>query len=211
MTDIDIEKIKSISGLSHQIINYLILYQEAAIFFGAFFFAESVILAASFLAANGLWSVSSVFIFCLLGTLLSDLFWFFLGMRFLKITGQWFVYKSVYDKITKFLDKLTKNKPFLALLFIKFLYGTRFLTIVYLSIRKISLRNFILYDLIGTSLWLCVIVPIGWLAGRGASHLISIYRGFNYTILALIIFLILFKTIEWLFLKLFQRRVINKL
>ena len=52
------------------------------------------------------------------------------------------------------------------LLFIKFLYGTRILTILYLSMQRLRLGTFLLFDLIGTMLWLAVIVSLGYLVGR---------------------------------------------
>jgi len=193
---IDLEQIQLVAGLSRGILEFLVIYQQLAIFLGSFFFAESVILAASFLSAQGLWSFLTVFIFALLGTLLSDFFWYFLGIRFLKATRQWNLCRRAYNEISNILDKITKGKHFLALLFIKFLYGTRFLIIVYLAMRKIPFRKFVIYDTIGTTLWLLVIIPVGWLAGKGMYQIISIYRNFTYTVFGLILFLIAFKTIE---------------
>ena len=121
------------------------------------------------------------------------------GLFFLKFTRQWLLYKNAYNKLSAFVDKITYNKPFLALLFMKFLYGTRFLIIIYIAMRQVKLKTFLFYDIIGTIIWLLVIIPIGWLAGKGAYNIIPIYKNIGYSIFILILSFVIFKLISrWL-------------
>lgn len=183
--------------INADIIQYLIGHSQLLIFAGAVFFAESVILSLSFMSGQGLWSIESVFIWSLLGTIVSDTFWYVCGIRFLKLTHQWKLCKGTFEKISDILDRITKNKPPLALLFIKFLYGTRFLATIYAAEKRISYARFLMYDIFGTTIWLFVIVPIGWLAGKGIYNFIPIYKNISYLLLIVFILAALFKSLMY--------------
>ena len=181
------------------IVNLLSTYQLPAIFLGSFFFGETVILTAAFLAGEGTWSISSVFWLSLAGTVISDSLWFLLGQTVFKFTRQWEKYQDKYQVFLIKLEKLTGKRPFLALLFIKFLYGTRILTILYLSIRKMPYSTFILFNTIGTVLWLFVMIAIGWSAGKGIAGADQIFSRVEYIITALVILIVLYRIITgWL-------------
>lgn len=180
-------------NLDNSIIHILSLYQLPAIFLGAFFFGETIIITAAFLSAQGIWTPMNVFWLSLAGTIMSDSLWFFFGQYILNITHRWERYKSQNEKLLARLERITGKRPFLSLLFIKFLYGTRILTIIYLSVRKISFSSFFIFDLLGSTLWLIVIVAIGWLAGKSVVNLIPVLNKFEYALLLLIILIIFFK------------------
>jgi membrane protein DedA with SNARE-associated domain len=54
-----------------------------AIYAGAFLFGETILIAASFMAAQGVWTLWSVFWLGLAGTLTADSLWFLLGQSIL--------------------------------------------------------------------------------------------------------------------------------
>lgn len=174
---------------------FLLQYHLPAIFVGAFLFGETVILTASFLAAQNWWTVFSVFWISLIGTVISDCLWFLLGQYITK-TKRWEKYQEKYQKMVMILDKKIGNRPYLSLLIIKFLYGTRILTIIYLSFRKISLWKFFLFDSVGTAFWLCVIIPLGYFAGKGYHNIIAIFHNIGYALSALILFFILYRIVS---------------
>lgn len=128
---------------------------------------ETVVLASTVVATQGEWSLNEVILWCLVGTVASDLFWFKLAgtagdrLKPLRDPG------PRQQAALKWLRRRTGERPYLALLFFKFLYGTRFLMLVYLATRDVSLRRFLLYDIGGTILWLAILVPAGWLLGVG--------------------------------------------
>lgn len=174
-------------------------YQLPAIFLGSFFFGETVILTAAFLAGEGTWSISSVFWLSLVGTVASDSIWFLFGQTFFKFTKRWEKYQDKYQTFLIKLEKTTGQKPFLSLLFIKFLYGTRILTILYLSIRKMRYSTFLLFNTIGTTIWLLVMITIGWSAGKGLAGAGPIFSRIEYIITALIVLIVLYRIITgWL-------------
>ena len=184
----------------HDLIGPLLLqYELPAIFFGAFFFGETVIITAAFLSGQGVWSILNVFWLAFLGTIASDLIWFLLGHSIYKYLKNWQNYQDKYQPTINKLQKITGDKPFLALLFIKFLYGTRILTILYLSTRKIGFKKFVFYDAIGTIIWLAVLLPIGWLAGKGIGNYIKILDNTEYTLLVIVAIVIILRLITiWL-------------
>jgi len=185
--------------MDYSIINLLTTYQLPAIFVGAFFFGETVILTAAFLAGQGIWSLESVFWLSLVGTITSDSLWFFLGQTFFKFTYRWERYRDKYQAFLMKLEKITGQKPFLALLFIKFLYGTRILTILYLSIRKVHYPTFFLFNTIGTVFWLLVMIFVGWLVGRGTADAGQVFSRVEYTLTALVLLIVLYRIITtWL-------------
>lgn len=192
--------------MDFSIVNLLSTYQLPAIFLGSFFFGETVILTAAFLAGEGTWSVESVFWLSLAGTVISDSLWFLLGQSFFKFTKRWEKYQDKYQVFLIKLEKMTGQKPFLALLFIKFLYGTRILTILYLSIRKMRYLTFLLFNTIDTTLWLSVMIAIGWSVGRGVTNVAEVFYKVEYALTALVLLIIFYRIITgWL-----SKKIIKK-
>ncbi|MBI2410806.1 MAG: VTT domain-containing protein [Candidatus Kerfeldbacteria bacterium] len=176
-----------------QIINFLSHHHVSIIFLGAFFFGETVIIAAAYLAAQGLWSPATVFLLAFFGTMASDICWFWIGGKFHGAIEKRASYQVQQQKYAHFLKKLTGEKPFLALLFIKFLYGTRILTLLYLSMRKVRMRYLVIYNAIGTIFWLAVIIPIGWLTQKGLTTAVPLLGKLEYSLLGILMLIILIK------------------
>src|SRR3989344_3743763 len=154
------------------IIQLLTLYQMPAIFTGSFLFGETVMLAASFLSAQGFWSAWTVFWLALLGTLSADALWFLYGQKLLSFFHRWETYRHHSEKFLQALGRFTGTRPHLAMLFIKAVYGTRILTIIYLSVRKVDFLKFVIFDAIGSAWWIAVIVLFGRLAGKSLGDLV---------------------------------------
>lgn len=193
---IDPQLLQSLEGL-----------EEVIVFVGSFLFGETVILSGSYLAGQGIWSVVTVYIWALLGTLVADAAWFYLGPKGLRLMHRWEKVKQKHEAIIAALQRHVGDKPFLAMLFIKFLYGTRILTIIYLSSVKVRFWTFMFFDFIGTAVWLVVMVGVGWLAGKGLADVLPAVRSFEYLLTGLVILMILFKVItSWL-----EKRIAKKL
>lgn len=169
------------------VVQLLSLYQLPALFFGAFFFGETVVITAAFLSAQGLWSPFNVFLLSLLGTITADVLWFLFGHYIFSFFQGRAKDTEENVRLLRALERLTGKRPFLALLFIKFLYGTRILTIIYLSLRKINFLTFLIFDTLGTIVWLALIVPIGWLAGRSIVNFLPFLDTFTLTVVFLVL------------------------
>lgn len=152
-------------------VGWMTSYHSWIILAGTFVFGDSIVLAASGLAAHGQWSVGSVILWSFLGTLISDTMWFKLADRTLQKIMSDPAREAAFVRMTARMDRWVGESPHRGLLFVKFLWGTRTLSIVYMASREVSTRTFVLFDAIGTLLWLAVLVPIGFLAGHGVANL----------------------------------------
>jgi len=146
-------------------------HQALLIFLGSFFFGDTVILSFSVLMAHSVVSPLKLFVFGFLGTIISDSIWYALGNR-LNRTDYVRKKKHLISKIRA----LTGKNPFMVLLFAKFMYGTRIMFIIYLSMRKTSFWKFLAYNSAGTVIWLLSLMAIGWMAGAGALNLIPFLK-----------------------------------
>ena len=197
---------KNLVNMEAAPIYLLTVFRAPAIFAGAFLFGETVILTAAFLAAQGLWSLAEVFWLSLAGTVVSDAIWFLFGQRILLFSRKWDRHREQGTRLLVALEGITGRRPFLSLLFIKFLYGTRILTILYLSMRKIGFLIFVVFDTAGTVLWLAVVMAVGWLAGKSIINLVPFLNRFEFAALFLILILIVFRSVTvWLSKKIAKR------
>lgn len=148
----------------------LALHKSWIVFVGTFFLGESVVLAASALAAHGSWSVAAVAGWAFAGTVASDTLWFRTARLGL---DRWSTGAKAgrLSRATVRLDRLTGDHPHRALMFVKFVYGTRIASIAYMAVRGVPAHRFVVFDAIGTCIWLAVMIPIGWAIGLGLDRL----------------------------------------
>lgn len=174
-------------------------YSSPAIFVGAFLFGETVILAATFLAAEGLWSFWEVFVLSFFGGLIADILWFLLGRYAGGRIKRWQWVERRYHHYVAEIEQDVEHTLYYIILF-KFLYGTRIITILYTSMRRIPFLRFLLYDAIGTALLLVVIMGIGYFIWLGFPGALSGFRIIQLTLIALLVLTVLFRfVIPWAF------------
>lgn len=171
----------------------LYAYEFPALFFGGFFLGETVIIPAAFLAGQDILSLYSVFGVTFLGTIIADMLWFFAGPSLFRFAHrfEWIAARS--ESVLSGVQALYADQPFRALLASKFVYGTRILTIIYLSFEKVSAIRFLIVNLISTFVWLVAIVAIGWLAGKSIVNLVPFVSDVAYALLVVVILIVGFK------------------
>ena len=177
----------------HTIIALLTEFQMPAIFFGSFFFGETVIMTAAFLSTQDLWPLMHVFWLSLAGIITSDSVWFLFGRKIMLYFNRWERHKTRSERILAAIESITGNNRLALMVCAKFVYGTRIFTIMYLSMRKMNYGRFAAYDTISSSLWLTVICAIGWLAGKSVTNLVPFLNTFEYAALFLILVIVVFK------------------
>lgn len=162
------------------------LHKSWIVFVGTFFLGESVVLAASALAAQGSWSVVMVAIWAFLGTVISDTVWFRTARTGL---DRWSsgAQAQRLEKAAARLERLAGEHPQRALLFVKFIYGARIASIGYMAIREIPTRTFVAFDAVGTAIWLAVMLPLGWFLGVGLDRLGTDLRKFEEAMLGIVL------------------------
>ena len=168
------------------------------VFLGAFLVGETLIIPAAVVAAQGHFSIFAVAGWSYLGTVTSDAVWFSCARplsRMLKRNEKW---NDRYAAALAWISRRFGERPERALLFIKFVYGTRIATIVYLALRRISFKTFVSLNSIGAAIWVAAIVTVGWLAGRGIASLQSNLSRLEYLVpSALFLALILKGLVSW--------------
>jgi len=145
-------------------------YRLVAVFLGSFFFGDSVIITAAYLAGQLHWSVIPIFVVAVLGTVIADTLWFLLGLVMTKHGSHIRLFEKQRDQTARLMEKITGKHPHRALVYIKFLYGARIAMILYAAARGVSFRTFTVYNSLGVLLWFIIFFPLGYLAGRGVAR-----------------------------------------
>ncbi len=187
------------------IFNYPAL-QYLVVYLGAAFGGEVAMIALSFLSAQGFLPFWPFLIVSFLGVLSSDSLWFFMGKT--KMAERIFNHKyatATVIMITEAIHKVSRGNHLFALVFAKFLIGTRVVLILYVSKSNLSFKRFIVHDTVAIIVWLLVVVPIGFLSGLGFtyfSHILeNIYAGIGFLILVLVLCIMMQMWLKRLFTK----------
>lgn len=179
---------------SFPILKYLL------VFLGTALGGEIFLITFAFLAAQGMISLYALLPLSFLGTYASDTMWFLIGrtLLFNKVTEHRFANPAVYV-ITETIQRISRGSYFLALVFAKFLFGTRVVTIVYTSKTGLSLNKFLYYNAYAVFLWAIVVIPIGYVSGLGFTYLAEVLENIYAAIGFLLLFLVLIVVLQiWL-------------
>lgn len=169
------------------IVGLLTEYRLFATFVGSFFFGDSVIITVAYLAGQLAWPVVPVFLAAFTGAVGSDILWFLFGV-FLKRHGHRIrVLERQRAQAAHLLGRLTGEHPHMALVYIKFLYGARIAMILYVAIRGISFRDFMIYNSLGILAWFAIFFPAGYLAGLGIARAFPFVGAIETGIIVLIV------------------------
>lgn len=178
---------------------YLIAHRFIAIFFGAFFFGDGVLLTAAYLAGQYDWAPAPLFFAAFMGTFIADSLWFFAGTYMARTFADSKFMVREREKASSVIQALVGEKPVYALVFIKFLYGSRLALILYVASRGLSYGVFAIYNSIGIFVWLSVFFTIGILAGKQIGPALPALSTIQLMIGALIVFFILTRLLSlWL-------------
>ncbi len=131
-----------------------------------------------------------VFFAAYIGTMIGDSLWFALGKYLEPKIEKNEKLKKSYVKIAEIIELVFGKRHLLALTIVKYLYGTRVITIIYLAKQKIGYKKFLFYDFISTFGWVIGMGFIGWLVGVGFIVLRTA-KNIQLGIAAVIIFFIL--------------------
>ena len=184
------------------IINYPLL-KYGIIFFGAAFGGELAMITLGFLAAQGLFSLYSLFVVSFFGTLSSDILYFTIGRT--RYANKFFSHRythSTINMITEAVRRVSRGSHFVALLLANFMIASRIILIIYVSKTDLKFSRFVYYEAIALVLWLLVLIPIGFLSGVGFTYLSQILENI-YAAVGLILFVLLIVIFAQLWVKRF--------
>ncbi len=173
------------------IVHYPVL-KYGIIFFGAALGGEIAMITLGFLAAQGVFSLYPLFIVSFMGTMSSDIVYFLLGRT--KFASKLFSHRytnTTINMITEAVRKVSRGSHFVALLLANFMIASRIILIIYVSKTDLKFSRFLYYETIALSLWLLVLIPIGFLSGLGFTYfsqiLENIYAAIGFVLLILLI------------------------
>ncbi len=172
-----------------ELLEFLKLYPIPLFLIGSFFLGEEVILSFAFLAGQGVFDLTTLYLCCSLATIASDGVWFLLG-HYSKRRNN-FVHR-LYERHVNLIPLLHRweKRPFILLFVTKFIYGTRIFTILYVAFRGMSFKKFMFYIIPCILILQAVVIGGGWLAGRGSLLFLNIYKDGS-LVLGLILLLML--------------------
>lgn len=154
-------------ALLAQLIQYVEEYPQLISVLCSFLGHEAVLILA-FLAGEGLLKFWTIFIFSLIGFTFIDIFYFFVAKipPFVRLAKK-IKFLRQGHKDQKFIEKFASKKLIILLPLTKFVYGTRMISIFYVSLKGTKFKKFFTYDVIATLIWVGVMLPLGYWAGQG--------------------------------------------
>ncbi|HSA97339.1 MAG TPA: hypothetical protein VLJ16_14915 [Acidobacteriota bacterium] len=159
---------------------------------GAYFGGDGLILFLSSLAGQGLIHFWTIILFCSLGTIGSDVMWFFIGRtRFAEKVISHKQFNKGYSIIERVLTKYGRS-DFLLLFLVKFIYGIRIIAIVYFSRERKNFARFMAFNSIAVVAITIFVSFLGWLAGKGIRSYLDIYENFLSVIKIIVIVVVAF-------------------
>lgn len=161
-----------------------------------FLSGENAALALFALSAQGYITPLKAIVFVFCGSMLADIFWFFVTEYILRPyyekKGGVSLALRPKNKTEEKVLHLIDHHFFWMLIFIKFLIGMRLVLTIYIVLKnKIPFYKKVAYDAVGTLIFLAVLFPIGFLFGKGVSSIFS-YTENIMNIISLIVFIIVF-------------------
>lgn len=180
--------------------NFVESYGNISVFIGAFLFGEFAVLTAFILATQGVFSSSTIFIVSVIGIACADACWYGFGFYFSKKKPGWHLHdQSIIAKTATFWERIIGKNIFISLLVVKFLYGIRWATIVFLGLKRLAIPFFLVFDLLGIIVFVGVLFVIGWITGKGIYNLIPFYHGVIGIIIAIIFAIIVVNILHLVF------------
>ncbi len=150
-----------------------------ALLVGTFLEGETVLLLAAFLAHRGYLSIYLVIPVAVLGTMLGDQLYYFLGRKrgaaFLDRRPRW------KGKIQRAQDLIRRHELLIILVF-RFLYGLRNITPFALGISGTEPRRFIPLNVVAAVVWAVVVGGLGYALGELAGTVLGKARKYEFLI-----------------------------
>jgi membrane protein DedA with SNARE-associated domain len=158
-------------------------YGYLALFLGALFEGETVVVIAGFSAHQGYLDLKQVVLISFLGSLLGDQFYFYVG----RIKGRKFIDQRVTWKkrVARIQSVLEKHQNLLLFSF-RFLYGFRTVTPFVVGVSNIKATKFTLFNGLSALMWAVMFSIAGFLFGNTIELLFAEMRSYEEEIICVI-------------------------
>ncbi len=168
--------LESIEWLRAFILNYP-SFEYFVIFAGSVLGGEPALFLLGFLAAQGIVGVVPIILLSYIGAFVPNAIWYFLGNTNLmkNLSSHKYTTETV-TLITDAVERASRGSHLLALIIIKFLVGTPVLLVMYTSRKRLTPKEFFCYQSVATFLSVLVIMPAGYLSGRGFVYFAQVFE-----------------------------------
>jgi membrane protein DedA with SNARE-associated domain len=171
-----------------------------AVFAGAFFEGETVLIIAGFLASGAHLDLTFVILSGYLGGIAGDQFYFYLG----RLRGRQLIERreSWRPRLQRIESVLARHGTLLMLGY-RFIYGFRLVTPLVLGAFGVARLRFLAFNLVNAAVWSALIASLGYAFGEVAARLFAEAHRYE---LVIVIVLALVGFGSWLFHRTRERR-----
>lgn len=188
------------------ILEVLLLAHPVITSFISGFLSEDIIIFYAILAGKELIPFWIVITFGLLGILMGDSMHFLIGkLKIIKKLERKIQYDKKFGLLTSTVRKFGDKSDVKLFTLTKFVYGLRLASVMYLSARGMKFARFFYLEIMSTLIWAVIMIPAGWLVGKGFFLIFSVAKGIEKTLtFALLLFII-----YYLFVRLISKYVME--
>jgi membrane protein DedA with SNARE-associated domain len=142
---------------------FLIQYGLIMVFVGSFFEGEAVVIAASFLAYQGILDPVGVAAASFAGSFTSDQVLFYVGRRY---SGSRYVQRATEKRAFATALRLIEAHPVKFIMTFRFLYGLRIVSPIAVGFSNLSSRTYLVLNFISAVIWAVLFTALGYGFGR---------------------------------------------
>jgi len=175
---------------------YVEQFGYVAIAIGCFFEGETALLLGGVAAQQGLLTLPGVLMAGLVGTLVGDNAWFYLGRHL----GKPFIDRHPHWQArARYVRDLLDQYGSGVIIGLRFFYGLRSVTPFVIGAAHVSRLKFFLLDLIGTLIWLAIVGTVLYFLGAAIDQALTQLRSDRGTLALLAVGALVFLVIGGLF------------
>lgn len=180
-------------------------YGYLMIFLGGIMEGESVLLIGGLAAFKGYLFLPYIIIVAVVGAMLGDAAWFFLG----RWKGERALVRCKFiERFARHPVRMIHAHPYLTAFSLRFMYGFRHVIPFSLGFSSISSFAFIILNFLGALTWASVIVFSGYLLADILEESLGSFRRMEFTIVVIVIVVISFvHALMWTIRRIITRKV----
>lgn len=173
-------------------------YGAITVLLGAMLMSEPAIIPFFILASQGIIELHIVFIFSFAGVMITDTFWFCVGILSRRNAFLHHHYENrLSPRVRNMFQKLFGKRILLAMVVMKFMYGTRILNLMWLGFRRFDLPEFMLYEAISSAVFILALGAVGFLIGAGISLAYSVLQLVGIALLTLLGLFLMYEVVRF--------------
>jgi len=152
------------------LISFIVAYRfwgYGLLFFAMIFEGELFLTTVGMIVRLQAFDFATTFFFVLLGVLVGDMFWYWVGMKLKSRYPNHRIAVFVINRVKKYLPGIEKN-PFHVIFLSKFIYGLNHSTLVVLGFLRVPFGHFMRIQFIASFLWSLLFLAVGYIFGSVA-------------------------------------------